>query len=826
MLESDNTAGWELATGSYAHPHTRACDEGCAHGAAHPHDVACAHGAAHPHDAACAHGAAHPHDAACTHGAVHTHDAACTHGAAYMHDTACTHSAAHTHARTLTDTAQNTHSHAHEHGAGCAHCDIRAHGAKRDERAEKIRAILLIMAGVLFAVGLLLYFLKHAQIYAQIAITLLVLAWLLAGFPVIRQALSNIIRGRIFDEYFLMTVATVGALALGEFAEAAAVMLFYRLGEYLESRALNRSRRSIAALMDIAPEVAYRLVDDNVVATEPDAVQVGEIIVVRAGERIPLDGEVVSGVSELDTRSLTGESLPLAVAPGQTILSGSLNLNGLLYMRVTHPYADSTVSKILALTETALERKSRSEQLITRFARVYTPIVVGLAVLVALLPPLFLGASWTVWLPRALNFLVVSCPCALVISIPLSFFGGIGIAARRGILVKGSNVLERLAALCGLAFDKTGTLTEGRFTVTEVRSFTDMSKADLLALAARLEQGSTHPLAQGIIEAAANGTPSTEIAPDALAAIATSDMTDGAAASSVSHTNCEVDVATWEEISGKGVTVQSKDKQVRYLLGNVGLLREFMEEKGSGTDGLVKKIDNATAKAQAGTTLTWVARIGEEGEFAAGTGRWLTLLGYIGSSDIVKPAAREAIHALRQLNLRQLEILSGDCAGMVERVGRELELDGWRAELLPADKVARLTEIRTELATNGGLNRLGRWQRQSGGTVGFVGDGINDAPVLAVADVGVAMGGVGSDAAIEAADTVLMTDDPLLLPQAIRISRATLQNARQNMVLALGIKTLVLILSVCGLVNMWAAVFADVGVTLLAIGNALRLLRR
>ena len=763
MSESGNTADWELSADSCAHTH-----------GAQTHTCG-----THIHGEACAHGAT------CSPGNTGT----------------C--------------------------GVTCSHCDIRAHGAVRDERAEKIRAILLVVVGALFAASLPLYFLKHVQIYTQIATVLLILAWFLAGFPVIRQALSNIVRGRIFDEYFLMTVATVGALALGEFAEAAAVMLFYRLGEHLESRALNRSRRSIAALTDIAPEVAYRLIDGNAVATEPGAVRVGEIIAVRAGERIPLDGEVVSGVSELDMRSLTGESLPLAVSPGQTILSGALNLNGLLHIRVTRPYSDSTVSKILALTETALERKSRSEQLITRFARVYTPIVVGLAVLVALLPPLFFGAAWTVWLPRALNFLVVSCPCALVISIPLSFFGGIGIAARHGILVKGSNVLERLAVLRGIAFDKTGTLTEGRFTVTEVRPLTDMSKGDLLALAARLEQGSTHPLAQGIIEAA---TTSSDVANEGAENVAPG--AEVAPGTSAFCTNCEIDqasykidLATWKEIPGKGVTARSRDNQVRYLLGNVGLLSEFMADSGSGTEGLVKKITSATTEAQAGTTLSWLARIGGDGEFEVKGGQRMTLLGYIASSDIVKPEAREAIRELRRLGLRRLEMLSGDGTGSAERVGRELELDGWTAELLPGDKVARLTEMRTEPEKDRVRAPLSIELGRAGGTVGFVGDGINDAPVLAAADVGVAMGGVGSDAAIEAADAVLMTDDPLLLPRAMRISRATLRNARQNMALALGIKTLVLILSVFGLVNMWAAVFADVGVTLLAIGNALRLLR-
>ncbi len=570
----------------------------------------------------------------------------------------------------------------------------------------------------------------------------------LIGWDVLWRAMRNIAHGEIFDENFLMSLATVGALCVEEYPEAVFVMLFYQVGELFQSYAVDQSRKSIASLMDIRPDYANLEVDGQIQQTDPEDVAVGDIILVKPGERIPLDGDVVEGTSTLDTAALTGESLPRSVGPGESVVSGCVNLSGLLRVEVTKPFEESTVAKILDLVENASAKKAKAENFITKFARYYTPAVVLAAVVLAVLPPLALGWAWTDAILRALNFLVVSCPCALVISVPLSFFGGIGGASRQGILVKGGSYLEVLARAETVVFDKTGTLTKGVFQVTAVHP-EQGTEAELLELAALAEAYSDHPISRSL--KTAYGKP---LEPER-----------------VSHV---------EELSGRGVRAVVDGKEVC-----------------AGNDKLMEEIGAAWKPCHQVGTVVHVAVDGVYG-------------GHIMISDQVKEDAREAIAALKGLGVKRTVMLTGDAAAVGEAVAQELGLDEVHTQLLPAGKVERVEALLTETSAKGAL--------------AFVGDGINDAPVLSRADIGIAMGGLGSDAAIEAADVVLMDDKPSKLAEAVDIARRTLGIVRQNIIFALGVKALVLILSAMGKATMWAAVFADVGVSVIAILNAMRAL--
>lgn len=590
---------------------------------------------------------------------------------------------------------------------------------------------------------------------------LLLAAYVLLGVDVIAQALKHIAKGKLFDENFLMGVATVGALALGDYPEAAAVMLFYQVGEYFQEAAVRKSKKSISDLMDIRPDYANLKTDGETVKVSPEQVNTGDMILIKPGEKIPLDGVVAEGSGWIDARSLTGESLPQSVRPGDTVLSGCINLDGLLTVRVTKPFGESTVQKIIALVENAASHKAPAERFITVFARYYTPAVVALAALLALVPPLFVG-GWGEWIHRALVFLVISCPCALVISIPLGYFGGIGAASRRGVLVKGSHYLDALSAPDTVVFDKTGTLTQGVFEVSEVKPAAGFDADTLLRMAAYAEIFSSHPIARSIVRA----------------------YNEQVDESAVTH---------YEETAGRGVSATIDKMRVR--VGRADFLRDagvMLPEDESSDKGAV------TETKTAGT----ITHISAEGRYA----------GCIIVSDTVRPDAREAIRLLKKLGTRKVVMLTGDNLETAQRVAAALEVDEAFAGLLPQDKVSKLEALEKE--------------KRPGGALVFVGDGINDAPVLARADVGVAMGGLGSDAAIEAADVVLMTDEPLKLVSAVQIARKTRRLVRQNIVFALGVKGCIMLLGAFGLANMWAAVFADVGVALIAIINALRVMRR
>lgn len=600
---------------------------------------------------------------------------------------------------------------------------------------------ILLSAALLIAAALL-----PLEGWPRLAVFLIPYA--LIGWDVLWRAVRNIAHGEIFDENFLMSLATVGALCVGEYPEAVFVMLFYQVGELFQSYAVDQSRKSIASLMDIRPDYANLEVDGQIQQTDPEDVAVGDIILVKPGERIPLDGDVVEGTSTLDTAALTGESLPRSVGPGESVVSGCVNLSGLLRVEVTKPFEESTVAKILDLVENASAKKAKAENFITKFARYYTPAVVLAAVVLAVLPPLALGWAWTDAILRALNFLVVSCPCALVISVPLSFFGGIGGASRQGILVKGGSYLEVLARAETVVFDKTGTLTKGVFQVTAVHP-EQGTEAELLELAALAEAYSDHPISRSL--KTAYGKP---LEPER-----------------VSHV---------EELSGRGVRAVVDGKEVC-----------------AGNDKLMEEIGAAWKPCHQVGTVVHVAVDGVYG-------------GHIMISDQVKEDAKEAIAALKGLGVKRTVMLTGDAAAVGEAVAQELGLDEVHTQLLPAGKVERVEALLTETSAKGAL--------------AFVGDGINDAPVLSRADIGIAMGGLGSDAAIEAADVVLMDDKPSKLAEAVDIARRTLGIVRQNIIFALGVKALVLILSAMGKATMWAAVFADVGVSVIAILNAMRAL--
>ena len=630
---------------------------------------------------------------------------------------------------------------------------------------------------------------ETAALWAEFALFLV--PYLIAGYDVLLRAAKNIGHGQVFDENFLMSVATIGAFALVLFpdsdphmAEGAAVMLFYQVGELFQSYAVGKSRKSIADMMDIAPDFANVERDGRLVQVDPYEVAVGDEIVVKAGERVPLDGVVVSGTSQLDTAALTGESVPREVREGDEIISGCVNMTGLITVRATKPFGESTVSRILELVENAAEKKAKTENFITRFARYYTPAVVGIAVLLAVVPPLVLGQSWSDWVQRGLIFLVVSCPCALVISVPLSFFGGIGGASRLGILVKGSNYLEALGSTETVVFDKTGTLTDGTFSVTELVCAPGVSKAELAGIAAAAETFSTHPIAQSV--RAYRDSLTTDARPDSdndanLAQPDSDSTTTGARPGSSSTTTAER-VRDVREISGQGVEAVVDGRNV--LVGNGKLMAAH---------------DIAFTATDVPGTVLYVAADG-------------TYLGAIVIADTVKPDAARAIADLRAAGVKKTVMLTGDRTPVARAVAAELGIDEVHAELLPQDKVAEVEALlaQTERDTNGK------------GKLAFVGDGINDAPVLTRADIGIAMGAMGSDAAIEAADIVLMNDDPDDIARAIHLARRTMGIVWQNIVFALGVKFAVLVLAAFGIANMWMAVFADVGVAVIAILNAMR----
>ena len=608
-------------------------------------------------------------------------------------------------------------------------------------KKQKSLLTRIILGIVLFLAGMILERAVDAPWAYWTAVGLLLMSWLLCGLEIAIKAVKNIGHGQIFDENFLMTLATVGAFALMDFDEGAAVMLFFQVGELFQSIAVERSRRSVAALMDLRPDVALVLRDGEPEECDPEEVEAGDLLRVLPGQRIPVDGVVVEGSSSVDTAKITGESVPADVTPGDRVLSGCINISGILTIRAESEYASSTVARILDLMESATEGKSATESLITRFARYYTPCVVAGAVILALLPPFFDGWQFAKWITRALNFLVVSCPCALVISVPLSFFGGMGAVSRAGMIAKGGVALENLAKAKVAVFDKTGTLTTGTFAVTQVRT-AGMERDQLLRLVAGAESASSHPIARAIVAAA--GARDTR-------------------------------VENLKEIPGRGISAVVEGHQV--FAGN----RLLMEESGFTPE-----------EVQAGGTAVYAA---VDGRYA----------GCILLEDTVKPGAREALAELDTLGIRETVMLTGDREHAAASVAKRLGLTRWFAGLLPQDKVERVREL-----------------QKSGDTLIFVGDGVNDAPVLALAGVGVAMGGIGSDAAVEASDLVLLKDDLRSLPKAIRISRKTMAVARQNIVFALAVKFIVLLLSIFGIATMWLAVFADVGVAVLAILNATR----
>ncbi|NEP16676.1 MAG: cadmium-translocating P-type ATPase [Leptolyngbya sp. SIO4C1] len=629
----------------------------------------------------------------------------------------------------------------------CDHDHGHSHGSDEFDWRRAVAPIAI--AAALFLVGFIFNQPLHNTPFAIAEYAVLMPAYLISGWGVLTTAGRNILRGRIFDENFLMTIATLGAIAIHEIPEGVAVMLFFQIGELFQDYSVGRSRRSIRALLEVRPDTANLKTDDGLRQVSPESISVGEVILVRPGEKVPLDGDIVEGQSQLDTSALTGESVPRTVTAGETVLAGMINQSGALTVRVTKPFGESSVSKILELVENASSKKAATEKFITRFARYYTPVVVVLSLAVALLPPLLLaGASQAEWTYRALVLLVISCPCGLVISIPLGYFGGVGGAAKRGILVKGSTFLDALTQVKTVVFDKTGTLTQGSFHVTEVIADNGLSQHQLLALAAQAESQSTHPVAQSIRQAYGRSIEAAS-------------------------------VEGYEEISGHGIRAQVNGRTV--LAGNDRLLhREDIPHDVCTVDGTV-------------------AHVAVDGEYR----------GRIIIADELKEDAVEAVRALQAQGI-ETAMLTGDSQAVADSIAQQLGLDQYRAELLPEDKVEALEDF---------LKQAGQTK------VAFVGDGINDAPVIARADVGVAMGGLGSDAAIETADIVLITDAPSKVAEAIQIAHKTLRIIWQNIILAMTVKGLFIALGAVGLATLWEAVFADVGVALLAILNASRMIR-
>ena len=619
---------------------------------------------------------------------------------------------------------------------------------------KKQRKLLnrIIVATILFIAGMIIpHILPENSIITYVEFAVFLASYAIIGWDIIWKAICNIRQGQVFDENFLMMVATVGAFILGEHSEGVAVMLFYQIGEWFQSYAVSKSRKSITSLMDIRPDYANVERDGKLIEVDPDEVQIGEIITVKPGEKIPIDGIVVSGISMLDTSALTGESLPREIEEGMEVISGCINQSGILKIKTTKEFGESTVAKILDLVENSSEKKARTENFITRFAKYYTPIVVFAALALAIIPPLVTGDAFSEWVYRALTFLVISCPCALVISIPLSFFGGLGGASKCGVLIKGSNYLEALANTQIIVFDKTGTLTKGSFAVSKIHA-KDISNEQLLEIAAYAENYSTHPISQSIKHAY----------------------------------NKEINnsrIQNVQEIAGHGVSAVIDNKTV--LAGNAKLMnREHIQYEPC---------------TEAGTVIY----VAVDNKF----------VGYILIEDEIKDDAPFAIKELKANGIKQTVMLTGDSDAVGKKVAKKLGLDKVYTQLLPADKVAHVEELLQSLH-----------QTNPKGKLAFVGDGINDAPVLARADVGIAMGGLGSDAAIEAADIVLMTDEPSKIATAKKIARKTLAIAYENIVFAIGIKLIVLALGALGFASMWAAVFADVGVSIIAILNAIRAL--
>ncbi|AZJ18811.1 MULTISPECIES: heavy metal translocating P-type ATPase [Bacillus] len=621
------------------------------------------------------------------------------------------------------------------------------HGHSHDHGEANVKKMVgrLVVGGILTAIAAL------AGLPQMITIPLFVLAYLLIGGDIVWRAVRNITRGQVFDENFLMAIATLGAFAIQQYSEAVAVMLFYQVGELFQSIAVNRSRKSITSLMDIRPDYANVKVGNETKQVSPEDVQIGDYIIVKPGEKVPLDGKVVEGTSMVDTSALTGESVPREVEVGNDVLSGFVNQNGVLTIEVTKEFGESTVSKILDLVQNASSKKAPTENFITKFARYYTPVVVITAAIMAFIPPLILeGATFSEWIYRALVFLVISCPCALVVSIPLGFFGGIGGASKSGVLIKGSNYLEALNDVKYIVFDKTGTLTKGVFKVTKMEPSKGITNEELLEYATFAEVYSNHPIAQSIRKAYGKSID-------------------------------EKIIDEYSEISGHGTVVKVQGKEI--FAGNAKLMKK----------------ENITFKQP--ETVGTLVHVAVDGEYA----------GYIVISDEVKEDSKQAIQKLKELGIKKTVMLTGDAKSVGEAVGKELGLDEVHAELLPQQKVEEIEKI--DAAKNGKEK------------VAFVGDGINDTPVLARADVGIAMGGLGSDAAIEAADIVIMTDEPSKIATALNIAKRTRRIVWQNIIFALGVKGLVLLLGAFGIATMWEAVFSDVGVTLLAVLNAMRVLR-
>lgn len=693
---------------AHAHEH---CHEHEAHDHCHCHE----HEHGHDH-----------HDHCCDH--EHHHDHCCDRDHEHHHGDGC--------------------GHHHDHGDGCS-CG-HDHNHEQDPSEAKKELLTLAAGAVLLAAGLLLkLFLSGAP---WVSTVVLLAAFIVVAAEIVVQAVNNIRRGDIFGESFLMAIAGIGAVCIGEIPEGVMVFLLYRLGEYLQTKAVSSSRKSISALLDVRPDHANLLEDGQSREVEASQVQVGQTILVRPGEKVPLDGTVLEGVSQLDTAALTGESMPRDIAPGQPVMAGCINLSGALEIRVEKSFGESTASKILEMVEHASEKKAASEKFITRFARIYTPIVCLAAVVVAVLPPLLGLMPWSRSVYSALCFLVISCPCALVISVPLSFFAGIGRASREGVLVKGGNHLETLAEAQIVAFDKTGTLTEGRFSVSDCLLADGVSREMLLELAAQAECRSTHPIAQSIL--AACGKPLDEAA-----------------------------LEDYQEVSGHGVSVTAAGRRI--LAGK----RDYLLEAGVSLPELP-----STA-----ATAVYVA--------ADGVYQGAVLL-----RDTPKRDAKAAISALRALGVQKTAMLSGDSKPVVEEIAREIGLDQATGELLPQDKLEELNRLRDQLTGKGRLL--------------YAGDGINDTPVLASADIGIAMGGLGADAAIETADVIIMGDEPSKIASGIRIARRTNRIATENIVFAIAVKVLVMILSVTGHVELWAGVFADVGVCMLCVLNTLRINRK
>lgn len=638
--------------------------------------------------------------------------------------------------------------HSHEPKVEVLEYTVEAEDSETDGDG-KGTVLRLILGGIIFAVGIVLG--EILKMHLAVELALLITAYIILGGDVVLKAVKNIIKGRVFDENFLMSLSSIGAFCIGEYPEAVAVMLFYQVGEYFQEMAVRRSRKSISDLMDIKPDFAVVLRGGEFVTLPPEEVEIGEAIVIKPGERIPLDGVVIKGESNLETKALTGESVPRAVKAGDEVLSGCINISGVLSVRVTKTYGDSTVAKIIDLVENASNRKAPTENFITAFARYYTPAVVILAALLAVISPLLFGGEWVDWIRRGMVFLVVSCPCALVISIPLTFFGGIGAASKHGVLVKGGNFLEALNNVTTVVFDKTGTLTKGEFSVREILPAQGFTKEVLLEYAAAAESLSNHPIAKSVINAYGSD-PEGE------------------------------NITDYKEISGYGISAAVGGKKI--LAGNTKLME---------SENIKYDICEKTG------TKVYVAADG-------------IFIGCIVIADEIKADSKRAIEKLKAAGVEKTVMLTGDDEKIARDVAEELGIDECYAGLLPDGKVKKLEQIDS--------------RKPKGSKLIFAGDGINDAPVLALADIGIAMGGVGSDAAIEAADVVLMTDEPSKIADALAVAKATRKIVVQNIVIALGIKGIFLLLGALGLAGMWEAVFGDVGVALIAVFNAMRIMRK